>query len=286
MSATRQLLSEATKRLRLIGAASPDVDARQLLAHALGCTTARLPLITEVAPAQEAQFKTLVQRRAAGTPVQHLTRSVGFRYNTLRVGPGVFVPRPETELLVEPVLGFLRHNCDAVPLVVELCAGSGALSLAVATEARDVSIIAVEKSADAFAYLSHNVAGHPIQLVLADIAEALPELSGKADVVMANPPYLPLTEAAQLPAEVLAGDPAEALFGGEDGLDAVRVVAQTSARLLRPGGLVVCEHHEDHGAAVREIFQASGFEEAATHRDLTGRDRFVTALAPHGRIKP
>jgi release factor glutamine methyltransferase len=161
--------------------------------------------------------------------------------------------------------------------VVELCAGSGAVSLALATEWPGLQQWAVERSSDALPYLRRNLAETAVTVVAGDMATALDCLDSRVDVVVANPPYVPEATWAELPADVRDADPKEALVAGPDGLDAIKVVAAVAARLLRPGGVVACEHDDTHGVTAPAIFRAAGFTDVADHQDLAGRPRFVTA---------
>jgi len=244
-----------------------------LLAWAAGLEPWQLATET-VDAATVARFNKLVDARAAGEPVQYLTGVAYFRTVSVAVGPGVFIPRPETET----VAGWALERLQPGRIVVELCAGSGAISLAIAAEAPGCRQYAVELDDDAFTWLMKNCSGSDIQLVHADMADALHELDGTVDLVIANPPYIPGVDRTLVAADVLAHEPSRALFAGPDGLDAIKVVADTAARLLRPGGSLVCEHDESHGAAVPALIDATGqFDEVQDYPDLTGRPRFVTA---------
>lgn len=275
MTAVRALLAEATRRLAQARVASPDVDARLLLAHCLGVEPARLALVDDVGPHAAARFAALVARRGLREPLQHVTGTVAFRTVELAVGPGVFVPRPETELLVDAVLAVLRERPDAV--AVDLCSGSGALALAIAAEAPAARVYAVERSRAALRWLHRNAEASAVEIVAADVADPglLRGLHGCADVVVANPPYVPA--GTPVDPEVDA-DPAEAVFAGADGLAVLPHVIARAAQLLRPGGVVAIEHDETHAAQVRELMRAcGGWDDVATHDDLTGRPRYVTA---------
>lgn len=268
----------------------PVHEARQLLAHVLGVEPASLPLVPRVSDADAAALAALAARRRAGEPLQHLTGRAFFRSVEVAVGPGVFVPRPETELLAGWALDVLRAGPGASAVVVELCAGSGAISRALATEWPGPEYHAVELSGDAWPYLVRNLAGTGVRAVRADMADALPELDGRVDLVVVNPPYVPESVREHLPADVLR-DPDVALFAGPDGLAALRVVVVAAARLLRPGGWVGAEHDDTHGAAAPALFAGhGGFADVADHRDLAGRDRFVVARratpADAGRMAP
>lgn len=253
-------------------------ESRTLLAFVLGVEPNRLVLQAPLTAADLAAFDGLVASRLAGTPIQHLTGRAHFRGVEVGVGPGVFIPRPETELLAGWALDRLAEieRPRAESVVVELCAGSGAISKALAAEFAGPSYWAVEVSADAWPYLVRNLSGTPVRPVFGDMADALGELDGLVDLVVVNPPYVPVSARAELPADVLA-DPGLALFSGDDGLDAIRLVADVAARLLRPGGRVACEHDDTQGLSAPAVFAARGFADVIDHPDLNGRPRFVTA---------
>ena len=196
----------------------------------------------------------------------------------LEVGPGVFIPRPETEEMVGWALTQLAARPARRRRVVELCAGSGAISAALAHECGGLDLHAVEVSPEAFAYLERNLAGIDVHLVLGDMAEALHDLDGTVDLVIANPPYIPTGHRVLLPSDVVEHDPELALFSGPDGLDAIRVVAQVAARLLAPGGLMATEHDDSHADGVVAILEAQGFRDVVSRNDLTARPRFVTGV--------
>jgi release factor glutamine methyltransferase len=259
------------------GVPTPRVDAELLAAHVLGVRRAGLLLAPGFTPAQLAEYERLVGLRATRVPLQHLVGSAPFRHLELAVGPGVFIPRPETELLVDWALSVLR-----VPgaVVVDLCAGSGAIALSVATEAPGSTVYAVESSPAALLWLRRNVEASavPVEIVAGsvDTPTLLSTLDGRVDVVVGNPPYVP--SGVVVPAEVAEHDPAEAVFGGPDGLAVIRPVVGLAARLLRPGGWVGIEHDDSHGEAVPELLRASGsFDAIEDHRDLAGLPRFATA---------
>lgn len=267
----------ATARLAAAGLPSPGADARILLADVMGLDVSRMLLAPRVSAVQRAALDALLERREAGVPVQHLTGEAHFRYETLRVGPGVFIPRPETEVLVDLALAELSRRPAERRRVVELCAGSGAITRSLGTELGGLQLHAVELSADAWPYLVENLSGLPVDLVQGDMADAFGELDGQVDLVIANPPYVPESVREQLPTDVVGHDPDLALFAGHDGLDALRVVRSVAARLLRPGGWVMTEHDESHGDAVVSLFAGPVFEDATDHEDLAGRSRHVTA---------
>ncbi len=276
MSTPERLLRVAVERLALAGVASPAAEARTLLAHALETSPARLLLVRDVPEPDAKGFLDLVGRREAGEPVQHITGRAHFRHVEVAVGPGVFVPRPETEVMtgwvIERALG-LEH-----PLVVELCAGSGAISRAIRDESPHAEVHAVELSDDALAWARRNLADSGVDLRAGDMADAFGDLDGQVDLVVANPPYIPLEAWASVAPDVRDHDPALALWSGDDGLDATRVVAGVAARLLRPGGWVASEHAEVQHRSAPAVFVATGmFDRVGDESDLTGRPRFVVA---------
>ncbi|WP_051802672.1 peptide chain release factor N(5)-glutamine methyltransferase [Actinocatenispora sera] len=279
----RVVLASAARLLAAAGVASPRVDAELLAAHVLGVSRGRLVLLDGVDRTDRDKIDALVARRAAGTPLQHLTGVAAFRHLELAVGPGVFVPRPETELLVDAGRALLSRPD---PLVVDLCAGSGALGLAVANELPTARVVLVEHDPAALRYLRRNAesrqaAGDPaVRLVDADVTAdpLLPDLTGTVDLVLTNPPYVPT--GTPLPPDVAGADPDRALYGGADGLAVIRPLVRAAARLLRPGGALVIEHDDTHGTAVPRLLVAAGYAEVADHRDLAGRDRYSTARRP------
>lgn len=274
-------LRQAVGRLATAGAGSPRVDAELLLAHLLGVPRSRLLLQPPLTHLQAAGYAELIGRRAAGVPVQHLTGRAPFRHLELSVGPGVFIPRPETELMVE----LAGHRLAAALLVADLCAGSGAIALAVANEYPATSVYAVEQDPAAVRWLRRNAADRaaagdpPIEVVQADIADPdlLAEHTGRFDVLLCNPPYVPETIRAELAVEV-GHDPAQAVFAGPDGLALMPALLRAAARLLRPDGLLVIEHDAGQGEAVPALLRAAGDWQAVADRpDLAGRPRFAVA---------
>jgi release factor glutamine methyltransferase len=285
--AVRPLLIQATSQLREVGVTSPEQDARQLLAYAVGIELAQLPLLDAVEDAQASDFQTLINKRARRIPLQHLTGRAHFRYLEVEVGPGVFVPRPETEVMTGWAIEQLRPMVYAVargasrhlPVAVELGTGSGAVAKAIATELTGTRVHAVEVSEEAAAYAARNLADTTVELYVQDMIGALPELSGTVDLVIANPPYIPLDAFESVVPEVRDHDPALALFSGQDGLDAIRVVVSEAGRLLRPTGLLCIEHADVQGESAQQIvIQHGGFAAVRDHPDLAGRPRFVTAI--------
>ncbi len=277
---TRAVLRSAARVLAEAGVASPDYDAAELLAHVLGTTRSALPFVDAVTPEQAEAYAALVARRAAREPLQHLTGSAAFRHVELAVGPGVFVPRPETELLA----GWAVEQAQAVaatgrpPVVVDLCTGSGAIALAVATEVPDAEVHAVELGDSAHEWAAANLAGSGVDLRHGDMAEAFPDLDSRVHVVVCNPPYIPLEAYESVAPEVRDHDPALALFSGDDGLDALRVVERVAARLLSRAGVVGVEHADVQGESAPAVFTATArWSDVRDHADLAGRARFLTA---------
>lgn len=275
MSSARDAIAEATRVLARAGIGSARVDAELLAEHAFGVPRGRLTLF-DPDPYQLELLRDLVEQRARRVPVQHLTGRAPFRYLDLAVGPGVFIPRPETELLVDWGLSILS-GVDA-PVVVDLASGSGAIALAVATECPQATVYAVERSPQALGWLRRNAAGVNLSIVDGDVTDpgTLSDLDGRVDLVLCNPPYVP--DATPVDEEVRGYDPAEAVFGGPDGLDVIRPVIVRAAALLRPGGRVGIEHDDSHGVAVPDLLRGAGaFDSVREHTDLAGRPRFATA---------
>ncbi len=279
-----RLVRAAAERFAAAGIPDSLTDAELLAAHALGLGRGELRTAAARGDAVDdgaaSRYAALVDRRVAREPVQHLTGTAPFRHLELAVGPGVFVPRPETEIVAQFAIDALLNAADPAPIGIDLGTGSGAIALAMATEVPHSTVYAAELSTDAFAWASRNAAGIPnLTLVLADLADAFEELAGRAHVVISNPPYIPEAAVPRDP-EVRLFDPPLALYGGADGLDLVRVLGRRGMTLLRSGGLLVLEHGELQGAAIRELLVAGGWRAVATHPDLTGRDRATTAIRP------
>ncbi len=277
----RVVLRDAADRLRSAGVESPEADARTLLAHACGIEPARIPLLDGLDDEAVSVFEGLVTTRAARVPLQHLTGRAYFRHVELEVGPGVFVPRPETEVMTGWAVDALRPMIaqGGRPRVVELCAGSGAISLALVSELTFLDVYAVELSPEAAAYARRNLADTLVELYVGDMADALHVLDGQVDLLIANPPYIPLDAYASVTPEVRDHDPLPALFSGDDGLDAIRVVTSVATRLLRPGGLLCFEHADAQGESAPDVVTRSqAFSGIRDHLDLAGRPRFVTAV--------
>lgn len=274
----REAVREAAATLAAAGVDSARHDAELLAAHVAGVPRGRL-LLASWDAAAAGTYRALVARRAAREPLQHLLGTAVLGRVEVVVGPGVFVPRPETELLVEWGLAQVRDV--ASPLVVDLCTGSGAIALAVAVARPDARVHAVETDPGALSWARRNVKRLDVDVDLHAVdvraADLLPDLDGHVDLVLCNPPYVP--DGTPVPPEVHR-DPPEAVFGGPDGLAVVPAVVVAAARLLRPGGAVGIEHDDSHGDAVPALLTAHGFVGVEAHRDLAGRPRFATARRP------
>ena len=286
MSLLLDEITMAAARLAQAGVESPRTDAELIAAHLHGVQRSQLHLVADAD--FDPRFWDDIARRAAREPLQHITGLAYFRYLELEVGPGVFVPRPETEVMTGWAVERLAAMDVAEPLVADLGTGSGAIALAIAQEVPRCRVHAVEADPLARQWTERNIArvaaaaphtAGRVTLHAGDFAAALAELDGTVDLVVSNPPYIP--EGSWVPPEVGEYDPATALWSGADGLGAIRVVEQTARRLLRPGGLVGVEHAAQQGPAVYWIFaEEHGWQQTRNHTDLAGRDRFVTAAWP------
>jgi release factor glutamine methyltransferase len=278
-------IAEATQSLADAHVSSPRVDAELIAAFVLGIPRGRLFAAPDLTPGQVIRFRDLVKARASRIPVQHLTGTAPFRHRLLHVGPGVFVPRPETELLVDFGLTFLKPL--AAPRVVDLCAGTGAIAAAVATEHPAARVWAVEYDPHALEWLRHNTSGLPVTVEPGDATNpaTLAELDGTVDLVLCNPPYVPEIGAAGLPPEVTEHDPRIAVFGGTDGLDVIRPLIPRIAALLRPGGAFALEHDDTQAYVVPTLIDQDGrFTAVELHHDLARRPRFTTATRLGGTL--
>ncbi|WP_431956036.1 peptide chain release factor N(5)-glutamine methyltransferase [Nocardia lijiangensis] len=281
----RSVINEATEVLQAAGVPSPRADAEQLAAHLLGVERTRLALVPLADPALVADYRALVDRRAQRVPLQHLTGVAAMGQIDLAVGPGVFVPRPETELLFAWALAYLETlPHDHQPIVIDFCTGSGALALAVAHARPDAQVHAIEIDPAALQWARRNADDRiadgdtPITLYADDVTDPglLTELNGRVDLLLSNPPYIP--EDAVLDPEVADHDPHLALFGGPDGLDVIRRMVPNIARLLRPGGATAIEHDDTNGSALAALLTTTGdFLDVVEHPDLAGKPRFVVA---------
>lgn len=278
-----RLVRAAAARLAEAGVPSPDVDAEVLLAHVLGREVGEVRrarvMGEEVPEATRTAYLELVDRRSARVPLQHLTGTAHFAGLELSVGPGVFVPRPETEVLVGLALEALEGTQE--PVVVDLCTGSGAVALAVAHARPDARVGAVELTEEAHGYAVTNVArtGLPVDLRLGRAQDAFPELDGAVDLVTSNPPYIP-PDAVPVDVEVREHDPELALYGGgRDGLEVPLEVAARAAVLLRAGGVLLMEHADVQGESLTAALAAQGtWSEVDDHLDLNGRPRVARAV--------
>ncbi len=274
----------AIARLEAAGVPTPEADADLLIGHVLdlrrGEVQAKAIAGAELRDDQLDELAPMLERRVAREPLQHITGVAYFRSLTLAVGPGVFIPRPETEQVAQYAVDALRAVPGPAPIGVDLGTGSGAIAFAMATEVPHAQVYAIEVSPDAFEWTMKNrerTGASNATVVLGDLADAFTELDGTVDVVISNPPYIP-ADAIPRDLEVQLHDPPVALYGGVDGLDVVRTVSRTAARLLHPGGTLVLEHGELQGAAIAALLRSDGWTAVATHRDLLGRDRATTAL--------
>lgn len=269
-------VTAAARTLAAAGVPSPRADAELLAGHVLGLSRGRLALAEGMSAAGFARYAQLVRRRAARVPLQHLTGTAGFGPLTLAVGPGAFVPRPETELLAQWAVG------TGGSVVVDLGSGTGAVALAIAHQLPAARVYAVERSAVALAWLRRNAADRaaagdrPVTVVAGDATDpaVLADLDGTVDLVVCNPPYVPA--GTPVPPEVAEHDPPEAVFAGPDGLAVIRPVLVRAARLLRPGGWLGLEHDQSHPPLLRPLLRGR-FTAVTEHRDLTGRPRYLTA---------
>jgi release factor glutamine methyltransferase len=286
MSLLMSEIAVAVARLAEAGVESPRADAELMAAHRHGVSRSELNLVPDAD--FDPRFWDDIARREAREPLQHITGVAFFRYLELEVGPGVFVPRPETEVMTGWAIERLTEMDVAEPVDVDLGTGSGAIALAIAQEVPRARVHAVEGDPLARPWTERNIArcaaaaphtSGRVTLHAGDFAGALPELNGSVDLVVSNPPYIPV--GACVPPEVDEYEPTAALYSGTDGLDAIRVVERTARRLLRPGGRVAVEHGAVQGAAVYWVFaEENGWKETRNHSDLAGLDRFVTAIWP------
>lgn len=274
MTRLSQMIDAAATALAEAGVAAPRVDAELLAAHATGTDRGRLAFV-DAEPGLAERYGELVARRARRIPLQHLVGTAAFGPVDVYVGPGVFIPRPETEALLEWTLA---QPLPDTPVVVDLCTGSGALALALSKNWPDARVIAVDDSPSALEYARRNLAGTRVELLKADVTERglLPRLDGCVDLVVANPPYIP--DGTPLEPEVAEHDPAHALFGGPDGMRVIDAITELASRWLRPGGLTAVEHDDTTAERTVESFRRTTQFDVITARcDLAGRPRFVTA---------
>jgi len=282
-------INEAIASLTEADVSSPQVDAELLMAHVVGVERSQFVTVTQISDEQIVDFESLVARRANRVPLQHLTGVAYFRHLELAVGPGVFVPRPETELLVEAAVKHLK-NLDSPRIAVDLCAGSGAIALSLALEVPGTSVHAVELSDDAFNWLTHNVVDHAAKLEAVDShvivhhgnagdRSLLSEVANQVDAVVSNPPYIP-SEMIPRDPEARDHDPAIALFSGVDGLDVAREVVLVAVDLLKIGGFVGMEHADVQGESMPALFNAmpNTWSDVKDNLDYNKLPRFTTAI--------
>lgn len=278
------LLKQSALQLSQAGVLSSDIDSELLAAHILGISRSELSvaiaLNSDFPEDKIVAFSDAVSRRAKREPLQHITGLAPFRHLDLIVGKGVFTPRPETE----QVVSFAMEKIASLeqPIIVDLCAGSGAIALSFVTERADSSVFAVEKSEEAFEYLKQNSKKYGLelsQLSHVDLQDCLPEMDAVADLVISNPPYIP-SEAIPVDLEVQLHEPALALYGGADGLDVIRRILTKAKQLLRTGGLLVLEHADTQALSIRELLLAEGWIDVEYKKDLAGKDRMISATKP------
>jgi release factor glutamine methyltransferase len=284
MSLLLDEIAVAASRLAEAGVESPRADAELIAAHVHGVARGALHTVPDAA--FDPRYWDEITRRASREPLQHITGLAYFRYLELEVGPGVFVPRPETEVMTGWAIEALAAMDVAEPVIADLGTGSGAIALAIAQEVPSARVHAVEADPLARQWAERNIARYAarsphtagrVTLHGGDFAASLPDLGGAVDLVISNPPYIPV--GSWVPPEVGEYDPATALWGGTDGLEAIRVIEREARRLLRGDGAVVVEHGSPQGAAVQAVFSEDrGWRDTRSHRDLAGRDRFVSAL--------
>ena len=277
-----EALALASEKLSTAGVPSPQADATWLLCHIL--ETDRSDLLTRItfdqdlAAEQLEAFLVALARREKREPLQHITGKAAFRSLELSVGPGVFIPRPETEQVVQYAIDYLRQ-LPMPGVAIDLGTGSGAIAIAMAIEVPQTKVYAVELSQAAFDYAAKNISANAagVELRLGAMQEVVSDLVGGLDVVISNPPYIP-DSAIPIDPEVRNFDPELALYGGEDGLDVIRDISGIAAALLRAGGLLVLEHAESQSDAIRELLLNDGWLSVSAFQDATMRYRTITAI--------
>ena len=281
----REVTDSLARVLAEAGILDAHVDAELLVAHVLGISrgelAARQALDRTLSEDDSNRVRELGHRRAQREPLQHITGHAYFRHLDLVVGPGVFVPRPETELLAQMVIDHVRALPDSRPRVIDLGTGSGALAFSIASEVPHADVIAIEKSDDAIVWTMRNrdrLGLNNVRVIHGDLGESVAEFGHSFSVVVSNPPYIP-NDMVPRDEEVRLFDPAMALYGGEDGLDVIRAISVVAQDLVVSGGLLALEHGELQGEAIARILRQAGWRAIATHKDLLGRDRYTTALA-------
>ncbi|WP_046301562.1 peptide chain release factor N(5)-glutamine methyltransferase [Mycobacterium sp. UM_Kg27] len=280
MSRIRDAIDSAAALFADAGIDSARYDAEELAAHAAGTDRGRLVLLDPPDDEFFSRYRELVAARSSRIPLQHLIGTAAFGSVLLQVGPGVFIPRPETEALLDWVLKrAAAQPLGPQPVIVDACTGSGALAIALSRSFPGARVVAVEDSESALGYAQRNCAGTSVELIHADVTTPglLSELDGQVDLMVSNPPYIP--DGAALDPEVAHHDPEHALFGGPDGMSVITPLAHLAARLLRPDGVFAVEHDDTTPTAtVHTVFGTGFFDEVVSRPDLTGRLRFVTAI--------
>ncbi|MCV7411844.1 protein-(glutamine-N5) methyltransferase, release factor-specific [Mycobacterium florentinum] len=275
MTVLRRAIDSAAAVLAEAGIDSARWDAEELAAHVAGAERGRLTLIESIDDEFLVRYRDMVAARSRRIPLQHLTGTAAFGPVVLHVGPGVFIPRPETEAILEWATA---QRLAAAPVIVDLCTGSGALAVTLSRHWPAARVLAVDDSDTALDYARRNVEGTAVELVRADVTapRLLPELDGRVDLVVANPPYVP--DGVELDPEVAQHDPSHAVFGGPDGMTVIDAVVDLARRWLRPGGLFAVEHDDTTSSRTVELIERTGlFGDIRARHDLTGRPRFVTA---------
>jgi release factor glutamine methyltransferase len=275
MTVLRRAIDSAAALLAEAGIDSARCDAEQLAAHVAGTERGRLTLIESIDDEFFVRYHDVVAARSRRVPLQHLTGTAAFGPVVLHVGPGVFIPRPETEAILEWATA---QRLAAAPVIVDVCTGSGALAVTLARHWAAARVIGIDDSDAAMDYARRNIEGTAVELLRADVTTPglLPELDRRVDLVVANPPYVP--DSVPLEPEVAQHDPPRAVFGGPDGMAVIAAVVRLAGRWLRPGGLFAVEHDDTTSSRTVELIEDTGlFEEVQARRDLTGRPRFVTA---------
>jgi release factor glutamine methyltransferase len=281
MTVLRRAIDSAAALLAEAGIDSARYDAEQLAAHLAGTDRGRLTLLESPGDEFFGRYRAIVAARSRRVPLQHLIGTAAFGPVVLHVGAGVFIPRPETEALCAWATA---QRLDARPVIVDLCAGSGALAVALAQHRPDARLIGIDDSDAALEYARRNAEGTAIELVRADVSTPglLPELDGRVDLVVANPPYVP--DDVILEPEVAQHDPPHAVFGGPDGMAVIDAVVRLAGRWLRAGGLFAVEHDDTTSSQTVELVKSTGlFEDIQARQDLAGKPRFVTARRREGR---
>jgi release factor glutamine methyltransferase len=275
MTVLRRAIDSAAALLAEAGIDSARYDAEQLAAHLAGTDRGRLTLLESPGDEFFGRYRDIVAARSRRVPLQHLIGTAAFGPVVLRVGPGVFIPRPETEAIYAWATA---QRLDARPVIVDLCTGSGALAVALAQHRPAAQVIGIDDSDAALEYARHNAEGTAIELVCADVTAPalLPELDGRVDLIVANPPYVP--DSVILEPEVAQYDPPHAVFGGPDGMAVIDAVVRLAGRWLCAGGLFAVEHDDTRSSRTVELVESTGlFEDVRARQDLAGRPRFVTA---------